>query len=107
MLPFGESCTEQSRAERNIRRFNKGKCRILHLGRNTCMHQHTLGAGLLKKIFVEKDLDILVANKLPMSQQCAFVAKKAKGIQEYITRGEPAGPGRFSPHPALPWGGLI
>ena len=71
------------------------------------MHQHTLGAGLLKKIFVEKDLDILVANKLPMSQQCAFVAKKAKGIQEYITRGEPAGPGRFSPHPALHWGGLI
>ena len=44
------------------------------------MHQYRLGAGLLERSAVEKDLDVLVDNRLTMSQQCALVAKKAKGI---------------------------
>lgn len=27
-------------------RFKKGKCGVLHLDRNNCMHQYTLGADL-------------------------------------------------------------
>ena len=61
-------------------RFNKGKCRVLHLERNNHMHQYKLGADLLEKSFAEMDLGVLVYNKLAISQQCALVAKKDNGI---------------------------
>jgi len=58
----------------------KGKCRVLHLGRNNPMHQYRPGADLLESNCVERDLGVLVDDKLTVSQQRTLVAKKASGL---------------------------
>jgi len=70
----------ESWAQRNLTKFNKGKCRVLHLGRNNTIHQYRLGADLLESSSVERDLGDLMDDLFTMSQQCALVAKKANGI---------------------------
>ena len=54
--------------------------RVLHPGRNSHIHQCRLGEDLLERSSAEKDLGVLVDNRLTMSQKCALVAKKANGI---------------------------
>ncbi|PKU45201.1 hypothetical protein llap_4502 [Limosa lapponica baueri] len=50
------------------------------------MHQYRLGADLLESSSEEKDLGVLVDNRMTVSQQCALAAKKANGILWYIRK---------------------
>jgi len=61
-------------------KFSKGKCRVLYLGRNNATHEYSLGADPLGSSSVERDLGVLVDDRLTMSQQCALAAKKASGM---------------------------
>ncbi|PKU45190.1 rna-directed dna polymerase from mobile element jockey-like [Limosa lapponica baueri] len=54
--------------EANGLRFNKAKCRVLHLDHNNAMQCYRLGEEWLESCLAEKDPDVLVDCLLNMSQ---------------------------------------
>jgi len=58
----------------NLMKFNKAKCKVLHLGRGNPKHKYSLGEKWLESSPEEKD------QKLNMSQQYALAAQKANRI---------------------------
>uniref|UniRef100_K7F0X6 Reverse transcriptase domain-containing protein n=1 Tax=Pelodiscus sinensis TaxID=13735 RepID=K7F0X6_PELSI len=76
-----EKCSEVNRMK-----FNKDKCKVLHLGRNNQFHKYRMGSDCLGRSMAERDLGVTVNHKLNMSEQCDAVAKKANMILGCINR---------------------
>ncbi|PKU43585.1 reverse hypothetical protein [Limosa lapponica baueri] len=65
-------------ANKNLMKFKKDKCKVLHLGKHNPGVQNTLASMKLRSSSVERDLRVLEDHKLNMSEQCAAAAKQAR-----------------------------
>ncbi|GAB0189934.1 hypothetical protein GRJ2_001458700 [Grus japonensis] len=99
----------------NRMKFNKAKCKVLHVGRRNPKHNYRLGEEWIESSPKEKDLGVLIDEKLNMSWQCCACSPESqpcpglhqKKCGQQVEGGDPApllGSGETPPgvmHPAL------
>jgi len=85
--PAGDVDRLEEWANKNLMKFNKDKCKVLHLRKHNPGVEHRLGSTQLGSNSVERDLEVLVDSKLNMSEECAAAAKQANRILGSINKG--------------------
>lgn len=68
----------------NFRKFNKSKCKVWQLGQGNPRHKYGMGEELIESIPAEKELDVLVDEKLNMNQECVLIDQTANSIPSWI-----------------------
>ncbi|KAJ7415851.1 hypothetical protein BTVI_37096 [Pitangus sulphuratus] len=64
----------------NLMRFNNTKCKVLHLGQGEPQYRYGLGDEQIESSPVEKDLGVLLDERLDMNQPCALTVPESTHV---------------------------
>ena len=66
--------------------FNVDKCKTLHIGNNNINFSYNINGTAVNNTTEQKDLGVIVDNKLTFSKQCVEAAKQANKVLGFISR---------------------
>jgi len=73
-------------AHDNLMKFNKAKCKVLHLGWGSPKYRYRLDREWLERSPEEKDSEVSIDERFNVNRQCAFAAQKANCVLGCIKR---------------------
>lgn len=106
-MPVGHAVIQRyfdkldKRLNRNLEKFSKGKCQVLHLGQNNSIYQHKLEGQLAESSSADQDLKVTMDSQMTINQQCTFITERA--TTSWVTLDRTLTAGKLSFLSTEPW----